>query len=105
MHSCTFWIILGELFSGFALRVLPSVTRLTVYRWLQVRAWGRTGGLGPKLCVARRAFKHDELRIDLSEFDKGLEEQRLGIKERSCVNGMSVIITSAEISRRTSFLR
>ena len=33
--------------------------------------------------MARQHFKHDELRIHLSEFDKGLEEHSLGIKEIS----------------------
>ena len=47
--------------------------------------------------MARRAFKHDVLRIHLSDLDAGLEEHSLGIKERYCVNGMSVIITRAEI--------
>ena len=28
---------------GLALRVLPAVTRLTVYRWLQILALGQAG--------------------------------------------------------------
>ena len=57
--------------------------------------------LRAKLFMASRVFKRDVLLIHLSEFHAGLEEHSLGIKERSCVNGMLVIITSAEISRRT----
>ena len=51
--------------------------------------------------MASQAFKRDVLRIHLSEFDAGLEESNLGIKERSRVNGMLGIITSVEISWRT----
>ena len=53
---------------------------------------------GPTLFMAMTGFKHEMLRIYLSDVDAPLEEPSLGIKERSCVNGMLVIITSAEIS-------
>ena len=53
--------------------------------------------IGPNIFVARRAFKHDVLRLLLSEFDEGWKEHSSGIKERSCVNGMFIIITSAKI--------
>ena len=46
--------------------------------------------------MARRAFKRDERRILLSEFDEDPKEPSLGIKERCCVIGMFVIIMSAE---------
>ena len=51
-----------------------------------------------KLCVARTVFFCHVLRILLSEFDEDLKEPSLGIKERSCVIGMFVIIMSAEPS-------
>ena len=51
-----------------------------------------------KLCVARRAFKHDVLRILLSDFDDTLKETRLGVKVSRCAGGMSVVIMSAEYS-------
>ena len=46
--------------------------------------------------MARRLSKLNLLRILLSEFDEGLKEPSLGIKERSCVIGMFVIIMGAE---------
>ena len=62
-----FMFCLGKL----ALRGHPAVTRLTVYRWLQVmRPVAKQPALGPKLCVARTGFKHDILRIVLSDLDK-----------------------------------
>ena len=39
----------------------------------------------------------------MSEFDEGLKEPSLGIKERSCVIGMFVIIMSAEHDWRIGF--
>ena len=53
--------------------------------------------LKAKLCVAREAFFCHARRIHMSEFDEGLKEPSLGIKERSYVIGMFVIIMSAEI--------
>ena len=52
--------------------------------------------LKAKLCVAREAFFCHVRRVLMSEFDEGLKEPSLGIKERSCVIGMFVIIMSAE---------
>ena len=69
-----------------------------------MRPGERSRPLRAKLFMASRVLKHDVLRIHLSEVDAGLEEPSLGIKERSSVNGMSVIITSAEISWRTGLL-
>ena len=54
------------------------------------------GLLKARLCVASGAFFCHVLRILMSEFNKDLKEPSLGIKERSCVIGMFVIIMSAE---------
>ena len=50
-----------------------------------------------RLCVASGAFFCHVLRIILSEFNEGLKEPSLGIKERCCVISVFVIIVSAEI--------
>ena len=60
--------------------------------------------LGPRLCVAREVFFCDVLRILLSEFDEGLNEPSLGIRERFCVISMFVIIMSAEIYWSKDFI-
>ena len=65
--------------------------------------WESGMPLGPKLCVASRAFKRDVLRIHLSDLDKGLEEHSLGVEQRSCAIAALVIIMSAEICWRTDF--
>ena len=57
-----------------------------------------------KLFMARRAFKHDVLRILLSEFDDTWKQTSLGIKVRYRVNAMSVIIMSTEPSREIDFV-
>ena len=49
--------------------------------------------------MARTAFKRDDLRILLSDFDKGQKQTSLGTKERPCVIGMSIIIMGVEHSR------
>ena len=54
--------------------------------------------------VAREVFFYHALRILMSEFNEGLKEPSLDIKERCCVIGMSVIIMSAEICCRTDFI-
>ena len=47
------------------------VTRLTVYRRLQVmRAWAYDVPCGPNIFVAEEVFKLEMLRIVLSEFDE-----------------------------------
>ena len=69
-----------------------------------MRPGERSQPLGANIFMASRVFKRDVLRIHLSEVDAGLEEPSLGIKERSCVNGMSVIITSVEISCSTGLV-
>ena len=46
--------------------------------------------------MAREVFFCHVRRIHMSEFDEGLKEPSLGIKERCCVIGMFVIIMSAE---------
>ena len=46
--------------------------------------------------VATAVFFCHVLRILMSEFNEGLKEPSLGIKERCCVIGMFVIIMSAE---------
>ena len=57
-----------------AQRVPPPVTRLTVDRWPQVmRPWEEQAPLRPKLCMAMAGFKHDMLRIYLSDHDAELE--------------------------------
>ena len=60
--------------------------------------------LKANLCVTREAFFYYVLRILMSEFNEDLKEPSLGINERSCVVGMSVIIMSAEICCRTDFV-
>ena len=49
-----------------------------------------------RLFMASDAFFYHVLRILLSEFNEDLKEPSSGIKERSCVIGMFVIIMSAE---------
>ena len=82
---------------GADLRVIPAVTRLTVYRRPQVmRAGEDSPGWGPKLCVAGAAFKHEMLRIILSNFDEGQEELSSGIILEPSDSPMSIVILSAE---------
>ena len=52
--------------------------------------------LKARLCVASGAFFYHVLKILLSEFDEAQNKPSLGVKERSCVIGMFVIIMSAE---------
>ena len=59
-------------------------------------SWEYDSHLGAKLFMAREVFFCDVLRILLSEFDEAQNKPSLGIKERSCVAGMFVIIMSAE---------
>ena len=66
--------------------------------------WESGCPLGPKLCMASRVFKRDVLRILMSDLDDGQEKHTLGIKERSCVNAMFIIIMSAEICWRIGFV-
>ena len=49
-----------------------------------------------RLFMASDAFFCYVLRILMSEFDEGLKEPSLGVKERSCVIGLFVIIMGAE---------
>ena len=56
-----------------------------------------------KLCMARRVFKCDVLRILLSELHEGQEEHTLGTKERSSASAMSVLIMGAAHSRGNDF--
>ena len=49
-----------------------------------------------RLFMASDAFFCHVLRIVLSEFDEAQNKPSLGIKERSCVIGMFVIIMNAE---------
>ena len=59
---------------SIALRVTPAVTRLTVYRRPQVMRPGeKQVPLGPKLFMATTGFKHEMLRIYLSDHDAELE--------------------------------
>ena len=56
------------------IRVPLAVTWLTVHRQLQIMRTGQDSqGWGPKLSAAGRAVKHDVLRIVLSDFDEGHE--------------------------------
>ena len=59
--------------------------------------WGFGMHFGAKLFVASRAFKHDVREILMSDLHTNPKETSLGTKDRSCVNGMFVIIMSAEI--------
>ena len=59
--------------------------------------------LKARLCVASGAFFYHVLRMLPSEFNEDLKEPSLGIKERSCVDGMFVIIMSAEHDWRKDF--
>ena len=54
--------------------------------------------------VARSGFKHDILRIVLSDRDAPLESHSLGIKEISCLSAMSIEMLSAEICWRTDLV-
>ena len=54
--------------------------------------------------MARGCFKHDVLRIYLSEFDEGQEEHSSGIRLGSSDSPMFIIITSAEPSWSTGFV-
>ena len=57
-----------------ALRGSLAVTWLTVYRQLQVMRAGEDGpGWGPYGYMAGPVFKHEMLRIVLSDFDEGQE--------------------------------
>ena len=56
---------------------------------------------GANILVAREVFKHDVLRILISEFDGAWQRTRLDIKVRCCIDATSVIITSADPSRGT----
>ena len=53
--------------------------------------------------MARETFFGYVLRILISEFNEDIKEPSSGIKERSCVIGMFVIIMSAEHDRRIGF--
>ena len=66
--------------------------------------WESGMPLGSKLCMASRAFKHDVREILMSDLHKNLKETSLGTKDRSCVNGMFVIIMSVEICWSTDFV-
>ena len=59
-------------------------------------AWDSGLLLGPNRYMASRVFKRDVLRILMSDLDDGQENHTLGIKERSSVSGMSVVIMRAE---------
>ena len=50
---------------------------------------------GPKLCVARTGFKHDMLRIYLSDHDAELDEHSSGIRLAASDNPMSIITRRA----------
>ena len=56
---------------------------------------GKIAGLS-RLCVASGAFFCHVLRILLSESDEDPNKPSLGIKERSYVIAMSVVIMNAE---------
>ena len=62
-----------------------------------MRPGARSRPRGPNIYMARRAFKHDVREILTSDLDKNANLASLGSKERSCVNGMFIIIMSAEI--------
>ena len=58
-----------------------------------------------KLFMARRAFKHDVLRMLPSECDDTHKQTSLGIKVRYCVDAMFIEMLSTEPSRRIGFVR
>ena len=69
------WVVL-LLYESF-----PAVTRLTVYRRLQVmRTVGQQATFGAKLFMASEVFFRDVLRIYLSEFGERQEKPTSGIK-------------------------
>ena len=57
-----------------------------------------------RLCMASGAFFYHVLRMLPSGFNEDPNKPSLGIKERSCVIGMFVIIMSAEHDWRTGFV-
>ena len=89
--------MLGE--TGF---IIKMIHRASLASLKKLSSESNNGGLEDcgllkaKLCVAREAFFCHVLRIHTSEFDEDPKEPSLGIKERSCVIGMSVVIMSAE---------
>ncbi len=52
-----------------------------------------------KLFMARRAFKHDVLRMLPSECDDTQKQTSLGIKVRSCIDAVFIEMLSTEPSR------
>ena len=58
--------------------------------------WGLNTHIGDQNCVARAGFKHEMLRIVLSEFDAELEEHSSGTRLAASGSPMSIIITRAE---------
>ena len=53
--------------------------------------------------MAKEVFKHDVLRIHLSDLDQTFREHTLGIWEGFCMVGVFVIITNDEDLTRDSF--
>ena len=70
-----------------------------------MRAGENDPGWGPKLSMAGAAFKHEMLRIVLSDFDEGQEKPTTGVILGSSDSPMSVVILSAEPSWRTGLVR
>ena len=67
-------------------------------------AWEFGMHIGPKIFMAEEVFFYHVLKILTSEFDKGQEETRLGIKDSCCTSGMSVVIMGAEHGRQTGLV-
>ena len=65
---------------------------------LPLVAHNATGGegrpVGAKLCVANAVFKHDVLRIHVSDLNHPFAEHSFGIGATFYIGGMSVIITN-----------
>ena len=61
--------------------------------------------LGATLCVAKTVFECDVLGILLSEFHEWLEENTLGIQERTNASTMSVVIMVAVHIQWNDFCR
>ena len=51
--------------------------------------------MGANIFMANAGFKHDVLRIQLSDLDQTFKEHTIGIGATFYIGGMSVIITGA----------
>ena len=78
---------------------------MTVYLQLQVMLAGMKGlHWEAKLCVARRVFKHDVLRMLPSECDDTWKQTSLGIEVRYCIDAVFIEMLSTEPSWSRDFV-